>query len=120
MITIMSRAGRILARAQKVHELLGCPEDRSRLVRHHQPATVAFLEHVRYEGVEAQGFAVLAQELHPLDTDGPRDLPVGTNVGFGERDRDAVELAEAHFPGLPDAVPAHHNCRAERTDECRV
>src|SRR5262245_41779670 len=31
-----------------------------------------------------------------------------------------VELAEAHVPSLPDAVPADHNCRAERTDERRV
>ena len=108
------------ARAQKVHALLGCSEGRRRLVRHQEPATVALLEYVRYEGVEAQGFAVLAQELHLLDTDGPRDLPVGTNVGFGQGDGDAVELAEAHFPSLPDAVPADHDCRAEGTDECCV
>ena len=43
----------ILAQARKVRELVGCPEDRGRLVRDHEPAAVVLLEYVRYEGVLA-------------------------------------------------------------------
>jgi CRP/FNR family transcriptional regulator, dissimilatory nitrate respiration regulator len=99
--------------ARDRRELLWLFEYRSRLVGNHEPATILFLEHIRYKGIEADSFAILAQELHFLDTDGPCDI-------FGQRDRDAIELAEAHFPGLPDALPADHNRGTERADECRI
>src|SRR5438445_290514 len=100
--------------------LPGLPEYRSCLVGYHEPPTIFSLEHIRYEGVEAESLAVLAQKLYPLDTHSPRDVSIGANVGFGQGDRDAVELAEAHFPGLADAVPADHDICAQRTDKCRV
>ena len=81
------------------------------MVGNHEPTTVPLFEHVRNEGIEAQRIAVLAQQLHLLDPDGPRHLPVDVNAGFRQRDGDAVELAETHFPALPDAVAAMPGAR---------
>ena len=40
--------------------LLSSPEDWSRLVGNHEPATIPLFEHVRNEGIEADSIAVLA------------------------------------------------------------
>ena len=71
------------ARIEEVRELLRLPEHWGCLVGHQEPPAVLLLEHVRYESIEAESFAVLAQELHLLDTDGPRDLSISANVRFG-------------------------------------
>jgi hypothetical protein len=42
--------------------------------------TILSLEHVRHESVEAERFAILAQELHFLDTHGPHDISIRMNV----------------------------------------
>src|SRR2546430_574031 len=102
---------------ENLRGLLGLPEDRSRLVRDQEPAAAPVLEHVRHEGVEAQRIAVLAQQLYLLGTDGPRDVATGVNVRFRQRDRYSIELAETHLPGFLDALPADHDCRAERAHE---
>ena len=49
----------MIAGVEEVPELPGLPEDWSRLVRHQEPATVAVLEHIRHESIEAERIAIL-------------------------------------------------------------
>jgi hypothetical protein len=49
----------MIAEIEEVRELPWLPEDWSRLMRHQEPATVAVLEYVRHESIEAQRIAIL-------------------------------------------------------------
>jgi CRP-like cAMP-binding protein len=60
------------------------------------------------------------RKTQPFDADHPCDFPINKNVRFRQRDCDPVELAEAHFPSLPDAFPTNHHFCAERAYESCV
>jgi hypothetical protein len=51
------------------------------------PAVLLLLEGVRHEGIEVERLAVLAQQPHFLDADGPRDLAIAVTVGVRQRRR---------------------------------
>jgi hypothetical protein len=75
------------------------------------------LENVRNEGIEAYRLAVFAQQFDLFRPHGPSCLSVNADVRFVCRNRDAIELAKAHLPGLTYAAPADHHRGTQRADE---